>query len=160
MLRRHGFAGESSLQGPHNSLPRLPSTLQPKKGPDPQAFPPPLLFAPSPLLQDAISTARDKERRRRRPGPLLVPGFCLPKALSPVLPIYLQGVLQVRGGEGGGEGGVRRGWGRVGGSWGCQVIHSLSTDGGILGGGALGSNECASFVGQRQRLKKLVSSLR
>lgn len=42
--------------------------------------------------------ARDKERRKRRGAPLLVPGFCLPKALQPVLPIYLQGVLQVGGG--------------------------------------------------------------
>lgn len=41
-----------------------------------------------------MHTARDKQRRKRRGGPLLVPGFCLPKALSPVLPIYLQGVLQ------------------------------------------------------------------
>lgn len=49
------------------------------------------------LLQDAVGTARDKERRKRRVGqPLLVPGLCLPKALQPVLPIYLQGVLQVR----------------------------------------------------------------
>lgn len=44
-----------------------------------------------------MATARDKERRKRRVGqPLLVPGLCLPKALQPVLPIYLQGVLQVR----------------------------------------------------------------
>ena len=40
-------------------------------------------------------TARDKERRKRKPGPLLLAGFCLPKALQPVLPIYLQGMLQV-----------------------------------------------------------------
>ncbi|KAL4444093.1 hypothetical protein ABPG75_011830 [Micractinium tetrahymenae] len=45
-------------------------------------------------LKDAVATARDKERRKRRGGALLVPGFCLPKALGPVLPIYLQGVLQ------------------------------------------------------------------
>ncbi|PRW50843.1 Translational activator GCN1 isoform A [Chlorella sorokiniana] len=46
-------------------------------------------------LKDAVATARDKERRKRRVGqPLLVPGLCLPKALQPVLPIYLQGVLQ------------------------------------------------------------------
>jgi hypothetical protein len=25
-----------------------------------------------------------------------VPGFCLPKALAPLLPIYLSGVLQAR----------------------------------------------------------------
>lgn len=41
-----------------------------------------------------IQTARDKERRKRKPGPLLLAGFCLPKALQPVLPIYLQGMLQ------------------------------------------------------------------
>ncbi|CAD7699428.1 unnamed protein product, partial [Ostreobium quekettii] len=51
-------------------------------------------------LKDAIATAKEKERRRRRgmatagAGPILVAGFCLPKALTPVLPIYLQGVLQ------------------------------------------------------------------
>jgi hypothetical protein len=53
-----------------------------------------------------VLAAREKERKRRRaaagplglpPGaPVLVPGLCLPKALAPVLPIYLQGVLQVR----------------------------------------------------------------
>lgn len=61
----------------------------------------PALRTPTPHSQDAVLTARDKERRKRRGGraqPL--PGFCLPKALSPVLPIYLQGVLQVRGGGG------------------------------------------------------------
>ena len=41
-------------------------------------------------VKDAVATAREKQRRRRRAGELLVPGFCLPKALSPVLPIYLQ----------------------------------------------------------------------
>ena len=44
-----------------------------------------------------LQTARDKERRKRKPGPLLLAGFCLPKALQPVLPIYLQGMLQVSG---------------------------------------------------------------
>ena len=52
-------------------------------------------------LKDAIATAKEKERRRRRgtatpgAGSILVAGFCPPKALTPVLPIYLQGVLQV-----------------------------------------------------------------
>ena len=52
-------------------------------------------------LKDAIATAKEKERRRRRgtatpgAGPILVAGFCPPKALTKVLPIYLQGVLQV-----------------------------------------------------------------
>ena len=46
-------------------------------------------------LKEAVSTAREKERRKRRPLPLRVAGFCLPKALQPMLPIFLQGVLQV-----------------------------------------------------------------
>ena len=41
-------------------------------------------------MRDAVQNARDKERRKRKPGPLLLPGFCLPKALQPMLPIYLQ----------------------------------------------------------------------
>ncbi|KFM25643.1 Translational activator GCN1 [Auxenochlorella protothecoides] len=45
-------------------------------------------------LKDAVLATRDKERRKRTGGPLLVKGFCLPKALGPVLPIYLQGMLQ------------------------------------------------------------------
>ena len=44
-------------------------------------------------MRDAVQTARDKERRKRKPGPLLLAGFCLPKALQPVLPIYLQVLL-------------------------------------------------------------------
>lgn len=45
------------------------------------------------LVRDAVSTARDKERRKKKGGPVLVPGFCLPKALQPVLPIFLQGLI-------------------------------------------------------------------
>ncbi|KAK9804294.1 hypothetical protein WJX72_005256 [[Myrmecia] bisecta] len=45
-------------------------------------------------VKEAVATAREKERRKRKPAPLRLPGFCLPKALAPVLPIYLQGVLQ------------------------------------------------------------------
>lgn len=45
------------------------------------------------LVRDAVSTARDKERRRKKGGPVLIPGFCLPKALQPVLPIFLQGLV-------------------------------------------------------------------
>lgn len=48
------------------------------------------------VVKEAVATAHEKERRKRLPGPLRVAGFCLPKALAPVLPIYLQGVLQVR----------------------------------------------------------------
>lgn len=44
-------------------------------------------------LQEAVATAREKQRRKRKPGELLVPGFCLPKALAPILPIYLQAGL-------------------------------------------------------------------
>ena len=46
-------------------------------------------------LKEAVSTAKEKERRKRRPLPIRVAGFCLPKALQPVLPVFLQGVLQV-----------------------------------------------------------------
>jgi hypothetical protein len=59
------------------------------------------------VLKEAVAAARAAERRRRKaaaaaapaPAPAApaedrVPGFCLPKALAPVLPIYLQGVLQ------------------------------------------------------------------
>ena len=75
-------------------------------------------------LKEAVATALEKERRKRRNaavaaasrgepapdwgkgGPLLA-GFCLPKALAPVLPIYLAGVLQGSSNEvGAGEGGV------------------------------------------------------
>lgn len=47
-------------------------------------------------LKEGIATATERQRRKRMPGPLLLPGLCLPKALSPLLPIYLQGVLQAR----------------------------------------------------------------
>ncbi|KDO52494.1 hypothetical protein CISIN_1g000049mg [Citrus sinensis] len=42
------------------------------------------------VIRDAISTSRDKERRKKKGGPILIPGFCLPKALQPLLPIFLQ----------------------------------------------------------------------
>lgn len=45
------------------------------------------------LVRDAVSTSRDKERRKKKGGPVLVPGFCLPKALQPLLPIFLQGLI-------------------------------------------------------------------
>ncbi|KAJ8616836.1 hypothetical protein MRB53_036208 [Persea americana] len=45
------------------------------------------------LVRDAVSTARDKERRKKKGGPILIPGFCLPKALQPLLPIFLQGLI-------------------------------------------------------------------
>ena len=41
-------------------------------------------------LREAVATAREKQRRKRKPGDLLLPGLCLPKALMPILPIYLQ----------------------------------------------------------------------
>ncbi|XP_051119851.1 protein ILITYHIA [Andrographis paniculata] len=44
------------------------------------------------LVRDAVSTSRDKERRKKKGGPVLIPGFCLPKALQPILPIFLQGL--------------------------------------------------------------------
>ncbi|KDO52492.1 hypothetical protein CISIN_1g000049mg [Citrus sinensis] len=45
------------------------------------------------VIRDAISTSRDKERRKKKGGPILIPGFCLPKALQPLLPIFLQGLI-------------------------------------------------------------------
>jgi len=45
------------------------------------------------VARDAVSTARDKERRKRKGGSILIPGFCLPKALQPVLQIYLQSLM-------------------------------------------------------------------
>ncbi|XP_021281649.1 protein ILITYHIA isoform X2 [Herrania umbratica] len=45
------------------------------------------------LVRDAVSTARDKERRKKKGGPVVIPGFCLPKALQPLLPIFLQGLI-------------------------------------------------------------------
>lgn len=45
------------------------------------------------LVRDAISTSRDKERRKRKGGPVLIPGLCLPKALQPLIPIFLQGLV-------------------------------------------------------------------
>ncbi|XP_063940401.1 protein ILITYHIA isoform X2 [Daucus carota subsp. sativus] len=45
------------------------------------------------LVRDAVSTSRDKERRKKKGGPVLVPGLCLPKALQPLLPIFLQGLI-------------------------------------------------------------------
>ncbi|ONM08702.1 ILITYHIA [Zea mays] len=45
------------------------------------------------LVRDAVSTARDKERRRRKGVPILLPGLCLSKALQPFLPIFQQGLI-------------------------------------------------------------------
>ncbi|MED6131161.1 eIF-2-alpha kinase activator GCN1 [Stylosanthes scabra] len=45
------------------------------------------------LVRDAVSTSRDKERRKKKGGPILIPGFCRPKALQPILPIFLQGLI-------------------------------------------------------------------
>ncbi|KAL5566833.1 hypothetical protein UlMin_029997 [Ulmus minor] len=45
------------------------------------------------LVRDAVSTSRDKERRKKKGGQILIPGLCLPKALQPLLPIFLQGLI-------------------------------------------------------------------
>lgn len=44
------------------------------------------------VVRDAVDSARTVERRKLKGkgGPILVPGFCLPKALMPVLQIFLQ----------------------------------------------------------------------
>ncbi|CAL5435601.1 unnamed protein product [Camellia sinensis] len=49
------------------------------------------------LVRGVVSTSRDKERRKRKGGPVLIPGLCLPKALQPLLPIFLQAVLRESG---------------------------------------------------------------
>lgn len=49
-----------------------------------------LLAGYSRCLRDALATAREKQRRKRKPGELLIPGLCLLKTLGPILPIYLQ----------------------------------------------------------------------
>ena len=47
-------------------------------------------------LKEGVDTAKERERRKRRPGPVLLAGFCNPpKALGPLVPIFLQGLLQV-----------------------------------------------------------------
>ncbi|XP_042987937.1 protein ILITYHIA isoform X4 [Carya illinoinensis] len=45
------------------------------------------------LVRDAVSTSRDKERRKKKGGQILIPGLSLPKALQPLLPIFLQGLI-------------------------------------------------------------------
>ncbi|CAL5383747.1 unnamed protein product [Camellia sinensis] len=45
------------------------------------------------LARDVVSTSRDKERRKRKGGPVLIPRLCLPEALQPLLPIFLQGLI-------------------------------------------------------------------
>lgn len=81
------------LQSPSNNPTAIGSSAAPRVSNAATHCPPRPMHPSSP--QEAVLTARDKERRKRRRGALLVPGFCLPKALGPVLPIYLQGVLQV-----------------------------------------------------------------
>ena len=48
-------------------------------------------------VKDAVASARDRLRRKKGTGDVVLPGFCLPKALTSILPIYLQGLLQVSG---------------------------------------------------------------
>ncbi|KAL3523389.1 hypothetical protein ACH5RR_016223, partial [Cinchona calisaya] len=45
------------------------------------------------LVRDAVSTSRDKERRKKKGSPVVIPGLCLPKALQPLLPVFLQGLI-------------------------------------------------------------------
>ncbi|XP_071922276.1 protein ILITYHIA-like isoform X1 [Coffea arabica] len=45
------------------------------------------------LVRDAVSTSRDKERRKKKGGTVVIPGLCLPKALQPLLPVFLQGLI-------------------------------------------------------------------
>ena len=41
-------------------------------------------------VREALGTAKERQRRKRKPGEVLIPGCCLPKTLGPILPIYLQ----------------------------------------------------------------------
>ncbi|KAL3575160.1 hypothetical protein D5086_023261, partial [Populus alba] len=45
------------------------------------------------LVRGAVSMSRDKEQRKKKGGPVVIPGFCLPKALQPLLLIFLQVAL-------------------------------------------------------------------
>ena len=48
-------------------------------------------------MREGVVAARDRVRRRLKASSsvdILVPGFCLPKALSPLVAVYLQAVLQ------------------------------------------------------------------
>lgn len=42
------------------------------------------------VVKEAILSARELERRKRRGGPLLVHGLLVTKGIAPLLPIYLQ----------------------------------------------------------------------
>lgn len=49
-------------------------------------------------VKDAVGTAGERYRRKKAVhvrADVALPGFSLPKALAPLLPIYLQGLLQV-----------------------------------------------------------------
>ncbi|CAE5962833.1 unnamed protein product [Arabidopsis arenosa] len=47
------------------------------------------------LVREAVSTARDKERKKRKGGYVVIPGLCLPKSVKPLLPVFLQDDLKV-----------------------------------------------------------------
>ncbi|KAL0313788.1 UNVERIFIED_CONTAM: protein ILITYHIA [Sesamum calycinum] len=45
------------------------------------------------LMNTLITSLASSSSERRQGGPVLIPGFALPKALQPVLPIFLQGLI-------------------------------------------------------------------
>eukprot|EP00899_Mesostigma_viride_P018162 jgi/Mesvir1/26347/Mv22521-RA.1 len=45
------------------------------------------------MVVDAVDTVIERQRRKRLGGELLIPGFCLPKSLAPVLPVYKAGLM-------------------------------------------------------------------
>jgi hypothetical protein len=52
-------------------------------------------FASCAVFWPPLTHSQELERRKRTGRALLLAGLCLPKALAPILPIYLAGVLQV-----------------------------------------------------------------
>lgn len=45
------------------------------------------------VLNDAVETAKERERRKDpNKDVIVVPGFCLPDGIAPILPFYSEGV--------------------------------------------------------------------
>lgn len=44
-------------------------------------------------VREGVGAARDKQRKKDKSKEMQLAGLCLPKALTPILPVLLQGVL-------------------------------------------------------------------